>query len=60
MDSSTCVSVDVSAFHFCDASAACHVPNKLRQTLPSAYKFGLKRTVPLPVVVRCTSGGTAG
>ena len=36
------------------------VPSKLRQTLPSLYKFGLKRTCPYPVVIRLTFGGQLG
>ena len=33
---------------------------RLRQTLPSAYRFGLNLIVPPPVVSRCTRGGMEG
>lgn len=38
----------------------CHVPSNDKHTLPSRYKLGLKRTVPLPVVNKRTFGGTSG
>ena len=36
------------------------VPNKLKQTFPQEYKFGLNLIWPLPVVVKLTFGGLFG
>ena len=37
-----------------------HVPSRDKQTLPQLYKFGLNRTEPPPVVLRCIRGGEFG
>ncbi|KAH9845684.1 hypothetical protein Tdes44962_MAKER01115 [Teratosphaeria destructans] len=37
-----------------------HVPNSERQTVPSAYRFGLMRCVPPPVVRKKRVGGSSG
>ena len=49
----TCSKLDVCGFHF-SSGRPCHVLSTDRQTLPSLYKLGLKRTVCRPVVARCT------
>jgi hypothetical protein len=46
--------VDVS-FH-CSPCAPSQVPRSERQTLPHWYRFGLKRTMPPPVVRKLTWG----
>jgi hypothetical protein len=45
--------VEVSALH-CSPCAPSQVPSRERHTFPSLYRFGLKRTVPLPVVRKVT------
>jgi len=40
--------------------APAHVPSNDKQTLPQLYRFGLKRTLPPPVVCRLTRGGELG
>ena len=59
MDTRTWSSVDVRSFHVSPARPS-QVPSRLRQTLPHSYKFGLKRTVPRPVVRSWTLGGPDG
>ena len=43
-----------------DHDGPAHVPRIDRQTLPLAYKFGLKPTVPRPVVASSTLGQSHG
>uniref|UniRef100_A0A2M4DL68 Putative secreted protein n=1 Tax=Anopheles darlingi TaxID=43151 RepID=A0A2M4DL68_ANODA len=59
IDTSTCRKLDVCAFHF-SSGRPCHVFNTDRQTLPSLYRFGLKRTVFRPVVSRLIIIGELG
>ena len=55
----TCKIVEIFASQF-SVDLPYQVPSRLRQTLPQAYKLGLKRMVPLPVVVRFIFGGPFG
>lgn len=43
-----------------DQAGPVHVPRIDKHTLPSRYRFGLKRTVPPPVVISLTIGGLIG
>jgi hypothetical protein len=52
IERSTCASVDVPGIH----PGPSHVPSSDRHTLPSAYRLGLKRAWPPPVVMNCTFG----
>mmetsp|Transcript_13533 Transcript_13533/g.57767 ORF Transcript_13533/g.57767 Transcript_13533/m.57767 type:complete len:236 (+) Transcript_13533:576-1283(+) len=60
MDTNTCARVDLFASHFSSAAPPCHVPSSDRHTFPSAYRLGLKRARPPPVVSRFTIGGWSG
>ena len=53
---STCRSVLCCASH----PGPFQVPSRLRHTLPSAYRLGLNRTRPPPVVKMTTRGGLFG
>ena len=55
----TCNNVDRVSFH-CSSGVDGQVFNIDKQTLPLLYKFGLKRIVPLPVVLKSTNGGDLG
>ena len=46
--------------HGCPLAPPRHVPSRDRHTFPLLYRFGLKRTVPWPVVSRLTLGGADG
>ena len=51
---------DWTADHCSPECSARHVPRMDRQTLPCAYRFGLKRTCPPEVVVMRTLGAEFG
>ena len=53
MDTRTCVVFVWLGFHFSLSWLACHVLIRLRHTLPSAYKLGLKRARPCVCVHVC-------
>lgn len=59
IDTKTCNKVETFASQFSIAFPL-HVPSKLKQTFPQAYKLGLNLIAPLPVVVKLTLGGPLG
>mmetsp|Transcript_13397 Transcript_13397/g.57084 ORF Transcript_13397/g.57084 Transcript_13397/m.57084 type:complete len:341 (+) Transcript_13397:381-1403(+) len=59
MDTITCAIVEHDPSHV-SPFAPDHVPNNDKHTLPSLYRFGLRRARPPPVVLNRTFGAHAG
>jgi len=60
IETRTCSSVLFAGLQLSLRSSVCHVPSRLRQILPSSYKFGLTGPLPLVQLWKKASGACCG